>query len=197
MYIYTGVKCQELCEEAIRLAPDNKTKGYIHSYWLETSSKWALYARQHSPMLLQTTTTNACESWHRQLKTSLGVDKGKAADHGRFLNLNLSNSESVASSHNCSGIHGMVLHIMQSGKEQDKRAGEAAWKFMNRKLSVCTKNYPEIGGFPVPIQKLLAQELDAVEGRLEQGKPVPGLDASGLLMCHCRYLLHSESMTVQ
>ena len=41
---------------------------------------------------------------------------------------------------------------------------------MNRKLSVCTKNYPEIGEFPVPIQKLLAQELDAVEGRLEQGK---------------------------
>ena len=42
---------------------------------------------------------------------------------------------------------------------------------MNRKLSVWTKkNYPEIGEFPVPIQKLLARELDAVEGRLEQGK---------------------------
>ena len=37
-------------------------------------------------MLLQNTTTNACESWHRQLKTSLGVDKGKVANHG-MLNL--------------------------------------------------------------------------------------------------------------
>ena len=90
MYVYTGVKCQELCEEAIRLAPDNKTKGYIRSYWLETSSKWALYARQHSPMLLQNTTTNACESWHRQLKASLGVDKGKVTNYGM---LNLYNSK--------------------------------------------------------------------------------------------------------
>lgn len=26
-------------------------------------------------MLLQSTTTNACESWHRQLKVSLGMDE--------------------------------------------------------------------------------------------------------------------------
>ena len=83
----------------------------------------------------------------------------------------------------------MVLHVIQCGKERDKQAREAAWEFMNKKLSVCMKNYPEIGEFPTPIQKLLAQELDAVEGRLEQGKPVPEFDES--LICYCRYLLHS------
>ena len=90
IYVYTRVKLREICEEAIRLAPDDKTKGYIRSYWLETSSKWAFYAGQHSPMLLQNTTTNACESWHRQLKASLGVDKGKVTNYGM---LNLYNSK--------------------------------------------------------------------------------------------------------
>ena len=88
----------------------------------------------------------------------------------------------------------MVLHIMQCGKECDKRAREAAWKFMNKKLSVCTKNYPEIGEFPAPIQKLLAQELNAVEGRLERGKPVPEFDRS--LICYCRYFLQVENCRV-
>ena len=67
---------------------------------------------------------------------------------------------------------------------------------MNKKLSVRTKNYPEIGEFPAPIQKLLAQdsELDSVEGRLKQGKPVPEFDGS--LICYCRYFLHFKFITV-
>lgn len=63
MYVYTRPRCQDLCMEAINLAADDKTKTYIRTYWLQTMSKWALYARQHSPMLLQNSTTNACESW--------------------------------------------------------------------------------------------------------------------------------------
>ena len=64
-----------------------------------------------------------------------------------------------------------------------------------KKLSVCTKNYPEIGESPVPIQKLLAQELDAVEGRLERGKPVPEFDRS--LICYYRYFLDNCKLTRQ
>ena len=58
---------------------------------------------------------------------------------------------------------------------------------MNTKLAVCTKNYPEIGDYPAPVQKPLGQELDSVEGRLEQGKPV--LEFDGSLICYCQYLL--------
>ena len=72
---------------------------------------------------------------------------------------------------------------MQCGKERDKRAREEAWIFMDKKLAVCTKNYPEIGEFPAPIQKLLAQELDSAEERLEQR------NFDGSLRCYCRYLL--------
>ena len=41
-----------------------------------------MYARQHSPLLLQMTTTNSCEAWHRKLKGGSGLKKGDAAKRG-------------------------------------------------------------------------------------------------------------------
>jgi len=81
----------------------------------------------------------------------------------------------------------MILQIMQCARQRDKRAHEAAWKFKNKKLSICTKEYPQIGEFPVPIQKLLAQELNAVEERIEEGKEIHQFDET--LQCSCRYLI--------
>ena len=46
-------------------------------------------------------------------------------------------------------------------------------QFRNRKLAICPKQYPEIVRLPVPIQKLLAVELNAVEERISKGKEVP------------------------
>ena len=131
-HVYTDVKCQEFGEEEICLAADDKIKGYIRGYWLVISSKWALYARQHSSMLLWGA-ANACESCHRKLKTSPGVDKGRVANHGM---LNLRNSESHW---HLLTISWVALHIMRHGRECDKRACETAWKLMSKKLSVCMK----------------------------------------------------------
>ena len=54
----------ELCEQAIKAAAaiDENTAKYVQTYWLQTASKWVMYARQHSSFLLQVTTTNACEA---------------------------------------------------------------------------------------------------------------------------------------
>jgi len=79
----------------------------------------------------------------------------------------------------------MILNIIANGHDIDNRVRKAERDFRGSKLSICTKDYPEIGGFPVPIQKLLAQELDAVEERLLSGKPTPEFDT--YLNCHCRF----------
>lgn len=76
MFTFTRFKCIELCEEAIQIAGDNKTKQFIRVYWMEISYKWAMYAQQHSPLLLQATTTNSCEAWHRKLKGGVALRKG-------------------------------------------------------------------------------------------------------------------------
>jgi len=78
----------------------------------------------------------------------------------------------------------MILYILQCARRRDKRADEAAWKFKNQKLSICTTEYPQIGEYPVPIQKLLPRELNAVEERIEEGKEIHQPDET--LQCSCR-----------
>ncbi|RPB21122.1 hypothetical protein L211DRAFT_870168 [Terfezia boudieri ATCC MYA-4762] len=153
MYYVTQIQNRALCEQAVTTATviDNtgNMANYVQTYWLQTASKWAMYARQHSPFLLQATTTNACEAWHRKLKSGAGLSKGQVASHG---------------------IYGMILNIMDAAKDIDNRAVVAKSRFQNWKLAVCTNQYKEIGHLPVPIQKLLARELDAVEERIAKGK---------------------------
>ena len=153
MYCLTKIKNRELCDQAVHIAStiddSGKTAKYVQMFWHQTASKWAMYARQHSPLLLQVTTTNACEAWHCKLKSGAGLSKGQVASHG---------------------IYGMVLNIMDAAKDVDNRSDIAKSHFRNRKLAICTKQYQEIGQFPVPIQKLLALEIDAVAERIAKGK---------------------------
>jgi hypothetical protein len=51
--------------EAIK---DLETAKYIRENWLPTRHMWANYAREHSPLLLQVTSTNALEGYHSALK---------------------------------------------------------------------------------------------------------------------------------
>ncbi|KAF8425213.1 hypothetical protein EV426DRAFT_573443 [Tirmania nivea] len=163
MYCFTEIHNRALCEQAIAAA-DEETAKYVHTYWLQTASKWAMYARQHSPFLLQVTTTNACEAWHRKLKSGAGLSKGQVAPHG---------------------IYGMILNIMDAAKDIDNRAAVAKSLFRNRKLASSTKQYPQIGQLPAPIQKLLAVEIDAVAERIEKGKELPNFDEN--LRCYCKF----------
>ncbi|KAF8448199.1 hypothetical protein BGX38DRAFT_1260228 [Terfezia claveryi] len=165
MYCSTEIQNFELCEQAIAAAADQGTANYIRTHWLQTASKWAMYARQHSPFLLQVTTTNACETWNRKLKSGAGLSKGQVASHG---------------------VYGMILNIMDAVNDIDNHATLARSHFRNRKLPICTKEYPEIGQLPVPIQKLLSGELDAVTERIAKGKEVPlGFDEN--LQCRCKF----------
>ncbi|RPB24047.1 hypothetical protein L211DRAFT_837946 [Terfezia boudieri ATCC MYA-4762] len=110
MYCFTGVTNRELCEQAIQATTDENTANYVWTYWLETAPKWAMYARQHSPFLLQVTTTNTCEAWHRKLKSGAGLSKGQLASHG---------------------IYGMILNIMDAANDVDNRAAAAKSHFRN------------------------------------------------------------------
>lgn len=66
MYCFTEIKNRKLCDQAVRTAaaidPSGNTTRYIQTYLQQTVSKWAMYARQHSPLLLEVTKTNAYEA---------------------------------------------------------------------------------------------------------------------------------------
>jgi len=171
MFCLTRIKCEGLCAQAVEAAPADK-KSYIRTYWESTAAEWAMYNRQHSPLLLQVTTTNPCEAWHVKLKAGAGLSKGQVAKHG---------------------LYGMAMNIGQAGHDADNRAKTAASQFRHRALAtIHTKQYPEIAEFPRPVQKLLEVELSSVSDRIATGKRVPTYD-NDRMECMCqfrrRYLL--------
>ena len=184
IYCVTKIKNRELYDEAVQVAgtidPSGNTAKYVQTYWHQTASKWAMHARQHSPLLLQVTTINSCEAWHRKLKSGAGLSKGQVVSHG---------------------IYGMILNIMDAAKDVDSRAETVRSQFRNQKLGV-TKQYSEIGQLPVPVQKLLAIELNAVSDRIAKGKDIPsGFDETLGYQCKfyrqyllpCRYIFHLDT----
>lgn len=66
----TKTNCLAMVREAIDLVPSTlkHIKGYLEKNWFESSDEWALWNRQHSPLLLQVTTTNPVEAHFRVIK---------------------------------------------------------------------------------------------------------------------------------
>ncbi len=58
----------ESTNQAITLAGSSESADYIRNNWLPDIDKWGNYARDHSALLLQVTTTNPIEAWHCSLK---------------------------------------------------------------------------------------------------------------------------------
>ena len=63
----TQMRCDDNINKALKAAPLDK-RFYIEREWVATKSQWAVYARQHSCLLLQIMTTNAVELWHSSIK---------------------------------------------------------------------------------------------------------------------------------
>jgi hypothetical protein len=160
MHRRTRPGCEESLQQAIDLAPTHTVRNYIMKNYVNNTEKWALYARQHSPLLLQVTTTNAVESYHSELKSTT------------------------------SPSHGLIGASIKTAKLDEKKsqdAKRAALQFRTRKLSVAAVDdaiLSEIHKFPYPVQRLIADEALAVLGRIEKGKEPPGLDVAE---CHCRF----------
>ena len=78
----------------------------------------------------------------------------------------------------------MILHIMQQAEYRDSNAQKALNDFRVKSLSIVNREYPEVGLFPGPVQKLLGPEIDAVVERIAQGKETPIFDEN--LTCYCK-----------
>ncbi|KAK9369388.1 hypothetical protein V1509DRAFT_645974 [Lipomyces kononenkoae] len=96
----------------------------------------AMFARQHSPLLLQVSTTNAVEAFHRRIKFRLFRTK-----MSKF------------------GFLGLVAHLdnICTKIDEDPRRKEENFRTSHFKEA---ELYPELRNFPVPIQKLLIGEIE-------------------------------------
>src|SRR6266508_2334211 len=64
------IGCESLVRDAINGCSVSAIKNYIKRNYIKNTEKWDLWARQHSPLLLQVTSTNLLESFHSELKSS-------------------------------------------------------------------------------------------------------------------------------
>ena len=68
MHKTTKIGCENMIKEALEAAKGVKESTDTINRYSEKSREWALWSRQHSPLLLQVTTTNPLESYHGELK---------------------------------------------------------------------------------------------------------------------------------
>jgi transposase-like protein len=76
MHKRTRIGCESLIQEAINECANPTIKKYILRNYAKNTHQWALWARQHSPLLLQVTSTNALESYHSELKRTTSPKHG-------------------------------------------------------------------------------------------------------------------------
>lgn len=153
----------ESTNQAIKLASNPESAKYIERNWLPEIEKWGNYAREHSPLLLQVTTTNPIEAFHRSLKSLAKITK-----------LVIRPKYSLA---------GIIAKIADCADKYDARAQKASYDWSKKKLSA-TLEFPWLNAFPYPIQLLLLGEIQAAETLAESGKE-PLLEADNT--CSCRF----------
>jgi hypothetical protein len=153
----------ESTNEAIRQAGSDESAQYIRANWLPEIEKWGHFARDHSPLLLQVTTTNPIEAFHRSLKSLAKLTK-----------LVIRPKYSLA---------GIISLIRQCALAYDARAQKAAYNWSRKKLSAVI-GYPWLDIFPYQVQLLLLSEIKLAEELAESGTDSSLQDD---LTCHCRF----------
>jgi hypothetical protein len=68
MHKRTKIGCEKLVQDAINNCEVPAIQNYIKRNYIKNTQQWALWARQHSPLLLQVLSTNPLESYHNELK---------------------------------------------------------------------------------------------------------------------------------
>ena len=92
MHKRTRIGCESLIQEAINECANPTIKKYILRNYTKNTHQWALWARQHSPLLLQVTSTNALESYHSELKSTTSPKYGLIGNCLCIFNSNTFNS---------------------------------------------------------------------------------------------------------
>ncbi|CAG8568451.1 9920_t:CDS:2 [Cetraspora pellucida] len=144
-FIYTTIiSCEEVLKQAISKCSVPVIKKYIKHNYTKNICYWALKAHQHLPFLLQMTSTNFLESYHSKLKQ-------------------------ISSPHH--GLIGICNRIVIIDTKKQSDSEYVGFEFHTKKISVIGINYKildEIHKLSYPVQKLIVNEIFAIEKRLKK-----------------------------
>jgi hypothetical protein len=132
----TRFKCEQIVQRALARADAlhlTEIKTYLERNWVRDTSRWGMWARDHSALLLQVDSNNALESYHRDIKFDFQNEKATfflAAEHLHKI-LQQKFAEEVRN-------------------QQDMRTKQIA--------EVAT--YPALRAYAYPFQLLIAKEIE-------------------------------------
>lgn len=164
----TEENCLLLCSQAITTASSEKKRQYIRKELISTCDQWAMYARQHSQILLQVTSSNACEAWHCKLKNGAGQKKGDTSAHGIF---------------------GCVRTVHDCAHEVENNVRSAEIESRTKQVTVVkSPGYSGLQMFRYSIHQIVAIEHSKLSIRLMQQVPIPARQlVDGLYACNCLF----------
>ncbi|GES97801.1 hypothetical protein GLOIN_2v1777773 [Rhizophagus clarus] len=148
MHKRTKVGCEKLVQDAINGCAISAIRNYIQQNYAKNTQQWALWARQHSPLLLQVTSTNPLESYHNELKRLTSFSHG---------------------------LIGAAHNIINVDCKKRSESEVTAFDFRTKKISaygVDNDIIEKIHKFPFPLQRLLVEEARAVMSRIEKGREI-------------------------
>jgi hypothetical protein len=157
----TKAGCHDSIDAAIKACSQSKDKDYIEKEWRKTAPSWAMYARQHSSLLLQVRTTNPIESWHHSLKHAVKKDMPKWS------------------------LRGIADRIVEKVLEWMERAREKEGDFRTKYVTDFAE-LPMLRRFPYPVQQLILKELRVLEDE-EDGDLVPLSNVGDETLCTCLF----------
>ncbi|PKY51082.1 hypothetical protein RhiirA4_531978 [Rhizophagus irregularis] len=137
MHKRTKIGCKKLIQEAIDNCAVSSIQNYIKRNYIKNTERWTLWARQHSPLLLQVTSTNPLESYYSEIKRL------------------------TSSKH---GLIGAVQNIVNIDLKKRSDSEKVAFDFRTKKISahgVEDDIIEEIHKFPFPFQRLIVKEACA------------------------------------
>ncbi|POG68934.1 hypothetical protein GLOIN_2v1777773 [Rhizophagus irregularis DAOM 181602=DAOM 197198] len=134
MHKRTRIGCESLIQEAINECANLTIKKYILRNYAKNMHQWALWARQHSPLLLQVTSTNVLESYHSELKRIT------------------------------SPKHGLIVALDDKKQTDSERVAYEFRTKKISFIGVDDEILTEIHKFPFPVQQMIIKEYCAVDG---------------------------------
>ena len=130
-----------------------------------------MWSRQHSPLLLQTTSTSPVELYHAALKYHVQASFG---------------------------LIGACMTVSSVDANYSSHSKKTRLEFWIKKATE-TQTYPFLAGFPYPVQLLMIDEIHAVNKRIEEGKgtpnhtvPVCHCQFFRKYLIPCRHLFHCD-----
>lgn len=177
MHRYTEQSCIDDVQRAINSVHSfPKKKNYIRKRFMPEARRqqWALYARQHSPWLMQNTATQAVEgAWHRELRR-----RGSSKRHG---------------------LRGLVRVLDKAVQLKFRVAKKRQWKATHRTLRAA-KGIPYLSKFPLLMQHKIIRQKRLAQLRNLAGKSCNGNFQGGRCfclffrryVCPCQHMFHHD-----